>query len=143
MDTYPNPDDIRENTADILKALTVDNIPERYGFTAELASLKNCISEDEYCNMEFYETGYALLKVLLRTRLRLKRTDPAHPLLPPISSSVEALRAQLKENEVYVRLLIGMDVVSRRVGVINVVLFSLTALMVLTLGGAVLAHVWI
>lgn len=143
MDTYPNPDDIRENTADILKALTVDNIPERYGFTAELASLKNCISEDEYCNMEFYETGYALLKVLLRTRLRLKRTDPAHPLLPPISSSVEALRAQLKENEVYVRLLIGMDVVSRRVGVINVALFSLTALMVLTLGGAVLAHVWI
>ncbi|EGG1310206.1 hypothetical protein IDB00_004107 [Salmonella enterica] len=143
METYPNPDDIRENTADILKALTVDNIPERYGFTAELASLKNCISEDEYCNMEFYETGYALLKVLLRTRLRLKRTDPAHPLLPPISSSVEALRAQLKENEAYVRLLIGMDAVSRRVGVINVALFSLTALMVLTLGGAVLAHVWI
>lgn len=143
METYPNPEDIRENTADILKALTVDNIPERYGFTAELASLKNCISEDEYCNMEFYETGYALLKVLLRTRLRLKRTDPAHPLLPPISSSVEALRAQLKENEAYVRLLIGMDAVSRRVGVINVALFSLTALMVLTLGGAVLAHVWI
>ncbi|EIQ1940345.1 hypothetical protein LUT55_003969 [Escherichia coli] len=143
METYPNPDDIRENTADILKALTVDNIPERYGFTAELASLKNCISEDEYCNMEFYETGYALLKVLLRTRLRLKRTDPAHLLLPPISSSVEALRAQLKENEAYVRLLIGMDAVSRRVGVINVALFSLTALMVLTLGGAVLAHVWI
>ncbi|EIQ2267635.1 hypothetical protein NCS75_004389 [Escherichia coli] len=143
METYPNPDDIRENTADILKALTVDNIPERYGFTAELASLKNCISDDEYCNMEFYETGYALLKALLRTRQRLKRTDPAHPLLPPISSSVEALRAQLKENEAYVRLLIGMDAVSRRVGVINVALFSLTALMVLTLGGAVLAHVWI
>ncbi|EEW4060589.1 hypothetical protein BOH94_004085 [Escherichia coli] len=143
METYPNPDDIRENTADILKALTVDNIPERYGFTAELASLKNCISDDEYCNMEFYETGYALLKALLRTRQRLKRTDPAHPLLPLISSSVEALRAQLKENEAYVRLLIGMDAVSRRVGVINVALFSLTALMVLTLGGAVLAHVWI
>lgn len=143
METFPDPDDIRGKTADILNALSVDNIPERYGFTAELASLKNCISDDEYCNMEFYETGYALLKVLLRTRLRLKRTDPAHPLLPPISSSVEALRAQLKENEAYVRLLIGMDAVSRRVGVINVALFSLTALMVLTLGGAVLAHVWI
>ncbi|EFL2148266.1 hypothetical protein AM531_003672 [Escherichia coli] len=143
METYPNPDDIRENTADILKALTVDNIPERYGFTEELASLENCISDDEYCNMEFYETGYALLKALLRTRQRLKRTDPAHPLLPLISSSVETLRAQLKENEAYVRLLIGMDAVSRRVGVINVALFSLTALMVLTLGGAVLAHVWI
>ncbi len=139
METFPDPDDIRGKTADILNALSVDNIPERYGFTAELASLKNCISDDEYCNMEFYETGCALL----RTRLRLKRTDPAHPLLPLISSSVEALRAQLKENEAYVRLLIGMDAVSRRVGVINVVLFSLTALMVLTLGGAVLAHVWI
>ncbi|HHL5942167.1 TPA: hypothetical protein ACQ8M3_004105 [Escherichia coli] len=143
METFPDPDDIRGKTADILSALSVDNIPERYGFTEELASLKNCISDDEYCNMEFYETGCAFLKALLRTRLRLKRTDPAHPLLPLISSSVEALRAQLKENEVYVRLLIGMDVVSRQVGVINVVLFSLTALMVLTLGGAVLAHVWI
>lgn len=91
--------------------------------------------------MAFYETGCAFLKSLLRTRLRLKRTDPARPLLPLISSSVEALRVQLKENEVYVRLLIGMDVVSRRV--INVVLFSLTALMLLTLGDAVLAHVWI
>ncbi|MFP1498117.1 hypothetical protein ACLB1Q_35665 [Escherichia coli] len=48
-----------EKTADILSALSVDNIPERYGFTAELASLKNCISEDEYCNMEFYQTGCA------------------------------------------------------------------------------------
>lgn len=99
METYPDPDDIRKNTADILKALTVDNIPERHGFTAELASLENCISDDEYCFNEFCETGCAFLKALLRTRLRLKRTDPAHPLLPLISSSVEALRAQLKENE--------------------------------------------
>ncbi|ENN3860986.1 hypothetical protein AB9P61_004479 [Escherichia coli] len=143
METFPDPDDIRGKTADILNALSVDNIPERYGFTAELASLKNCISDDEYCKMAFYETGFVFLKSLLRTRLRLKRTDLAHPLLPLISSSVEALRVQLKENEVYVRLLIGMDVVSRRVGVINVVLFSLTALMVLTLEDAVLAHVWI
>ncbi len=127
METFPDPDDIRGKTADILSALSVDNIPERYGFTAELASLKNCISEDEYCNMEFYETGCAFLKALLRTRLRLKKTDPAHPLLPVISSSVEELRTQLKENEAYVRLLIGMDAVSRRVGVMNVSLLGLTA----------------
>lgn len=95
METYPDPDDIRKNTADILKALTVDNIPERHGFREELASLKNCINDDEYCYMTFYETGYAFLKALLRTRLRLKRTDPAHSLLPLISSSVEALRTQL------------------------------------------------
>lgn len=138
METFPDPDDIRGKTADILNALSVDNIPERYGFTAELASLKNCISDDEYCNMEFYETGYALLKVLLRTRLRLKRTDPAHPLLPPISSSVEALRAQLKENEAYVRLLIGMDAVSRWTGP----LFCFAALMILILMGTVFAHIW-
>mgnify|MGYP000606345179 CR=1 FL=1 len=75
METYPDPDDIRKNTADILKALTVDNIPERHGFTAELASLENCISDDEYCFNEFCETGCAFLKALLRTRLRLKRTD--------------------------------------------------------------------
>ncbi|ELO4358480.1 hypothetical protein QNZ15_004645 [Escherichia coli] len=137
METYPNPDDIRGKTADILSALSVDNIPERYGFTEELASLKNCIS-DEYCNMEFYETGYAFLKALLRTRLRLKRTDPAHPLLPLISSSVEALRTQLKENEAYVRLLIGMDAVSRWTGP----LFCLAALMILILVGSALAHVW-
>ena len=137
METYPNPDDIRGKTADILSALSVDNIPERYGFTEELASLKNCIS-DEYCNMEFYETGYAFLKALLRTRLRLKRTDPAHPLLPLISSSVEALRTQLKENEAYVRLLIGMDAVSRWTGP----LFCLAALMILILVGPALAHVW-
>lgn len=143
METYPNPDDIRENTADILKALTVDNIPERHGFREELASLKNCINEDEYCYMTFCETGYAFLKALLRTRLGLKKTDPAHPLLPLISSSVEALRTQLKENEAYVRLLIRMDAVSRQVGVINVALLSLTALMVLTLGGSVLAYVWL
>lgn len=74
METYPDPDDIRKNTADILKALTVDNIPERHGFREELASLKNCINDDEYCYMTFYETGYAFLKALLRTRLRLKRT---------------------------------------------------------------------
>ncbi|EFJ3769423.1 hypothetical protein HIM29_005343, partial [Escherichia coli] len=135
-------DDIRGKTADILSALSVDNIPERYGFTAELASLKNCISENEYCNMEFYETGCAFLKALLRTRLRLKKTDPAHPLLPVISSSVEELRTQLKENEAYVRILIGMDAVSRRVGVMNVSLLGLTAVMILILGGAVLAHVW-
>ncbi|AKC15810.1 hypothetical protein ACM17_24050 [Escherichia coli] len=143
METYPDSDDIRKNTADILKALTVDNIPERYGFTEELTSLKNCINEDEYCYMTFCETGYAFLKALLRTRLGLKKTDPAHPLLPLISSSVEALRTQLKENEAYVRLLIRMDAVSRQVGVINVALLSLTALMVLTLGGSVLAHVWL
>ncbi|EOK6248664.1 hypothetical protein ACM77W_005255, partial [Escherichia coli] len=137
-----DPDDIRGKTADILSALSVDNIPERYGFTAELASLKNCISEDEYCNMEFYETGCAFLKALLRTRLRLKKTDPAHPLLPVISSSVEELRTQLKENEAYVRLLIGMDAVSRRVGVMNVSLLGLTAVMILIIGGTVLAHVW-
>lgn len=138
METYPNPDDIRENTADILKALTVDNIPERYGFTAELASLENCISDDEYCFNEFCETGYAFLKALLRTRLRLKRTDPAHPLLPLISSSAEALRAQLKENEAYVRLLIGMDAVSRWTRP----LFCFAALMTLILVGSALAHVW-
>ncbi|HAH9784283.1 TPA: hypothetical protein JEY56_005337 [Escherichia coli] len=137
METYPDPDDIRKNTADILKALTVDNIPERYGFTEELASLKNCINDDEYCYMTFYETGYAFLKALLRTRLRLKRTDPAHSLLPLISSSVEALRAQLKENETYVRLLIGMDV-SRWTGS----LFCFAALMILILEGTVFAHVW-
>ncbi|ANP05507.1 hypothetical protein ABLI10_004757 [Escherichia coli] len=142
METFPAPDDIRGKTADILSALSVDNIPERYGFTAELASLKNCISEDEYCNMEFYETGCAFLKALLRTRLRLKKTDPAHPLLPVISSSVEELRTQLKENEAYVRLLIGMDAVSRRVGVMNVSLLGLTAVMILIIGGTVLAHVW-
>ncbi|EEU2548445.1 TPA: hypothetical protein HNO24_26650 [Escherichia coli] len=142
METFPDPDDIRGKTADILSALSVDNIPERYGFTAELASLKNCISENEYCNMEFYETGCAFLKALLRTRLRLKKTDPAHPLLPVISSSVEELRTQLKENEAYVRILIGMDAVSRRVGVMNVSLLGLTAVMILILGGAVLAHVW-
>ncbi|MBZ8513680.1 hypothetical protein H5Q88_22700 [Escherichia coli] len=142
METFPDPDDIRGKTADILNALSVDNIPERYGFTAELASLKNCISEDEYCNMEFYETGCAFLKALLRTRLRLKKTDPAHPLLPVISSSVEELRTQLKENEAYVRLLIGMDAVSRRVGVMNVSLLGLTAVMILIIGGTVLAHVW-
>ncbi|EFI5800532.1 hypothetical protein [Escherichia coli] len=142
METFPDPDDIRGKTADILSALSVDNIPERYGFTAELASLKNCISEDEYCNLEFYETGCAFLKALLRTRLRLKKTDPAHPLLPVISSSVEELRTQLKENEAYVRLLIGMDAVSRRVGVMNVSLLGLTAVMILIIGGTVLAHVW-
>ncbi|HDV3780752.1 TPA: hypothetical protein RH230_004843 [Escherichia coli] len=142
METFPDPDDIRGKTADILSALSVDNIPERYGFTAELASLKNCISEDEYCNMEFYETGCAFLKALLRTRLRLKKTDPAHPLLPVISSSVEELRTQLKENEAYVRLLIGIDAVSRRVGVMNVSLLGLTAVMILIIGGTVLAHVW-
>ncbi|HEA8807212.1 TPA: hypothetical protein RXP80_004385 [Escherichia coli] len=142
METFPDPDDIRGKTADILSALSVDNIPERYGFTAELASLKNCISEDEYCNMEFYETGCAFLKALLRTRLRLKKTDLAHPLLPVISSSVEELRTQLKENEAYVRLLIGMDAVSRRVGVMNVSLLGLTAVMILIIGGTVLAHVW-
>ena len=142
METFPDPDDIRGKTADILSALSVDNTPERYGFTAELASLKNCISENEYCNMEFYETGCAFLKALLRTRLRLKKTDPAHPLLPVISSSVEELRTQLKENEAYVRILIGMDAVSRRVGVMNVSLLGLTAVMILILGGAVLAHVW-
>lgn len=143
METYPDPDDIRKNTADILKALTVDNIPERYGFTGELTSLKNCINDDEYCYMTFYETGYAFLKALLRTRLRLKKTDPAHPLLPLISSSVEALRTQLKENEVYVRLLIRMDAVSPRVGVMNVSLLGFTAVMILILGGSVLAHVWL
>ncbi|EHL3673993.1 hypothetical protein [Escherichia coli] len=143
METYPDPDDIRKNTADILKALTVDNIPERHGFTEELASLKNCINDDEYCYMTFYETGYAFLKALLRTRLRLKKTDPAHPLLPLISSSVEALRTQLKENEVYVRLLIRMDAVSPRVGVMNVSLLGFTAVMILILGGSVLAHVWL
>ncbi|HGF4700446.1 hypothetical protein OHF33_24875 [Escherichia coli] len=142
METFPDPDDIRGKTADILSALSVDNIPERYGFTAELASLKNCISEDEYCNMEFYKTGCAFLKALLRTRLRLKKTDPAHPLLPVISSSVEELRTQLKENEAYVRLLIGMDAVSRRVGVMNVSLLGLTAVMILIIGGTVLVHVW-
>ncbi|HEA8350843.1 TPA: hypothetical protein RXO55_005205 [Escherichia coli] len=142
METFPDPDDIRGKTADILSALSVDNIPERYGFTAELASLKNCISENEYCNMEFYETGCAFLKALLRTRLRLKKTDPAHPLLPVISSSVEELRTQLKENEAYVRILIGIDAVSRQVGVMNVSLLGLTAVMILILGGAVLAHVW-
>ncbi|EAB6806069.1 hypothetical protein D4638_26045 [Escherichia coli] len=85
-----------------------------------------------------YETGYAFLKALLRTRLRLKRTDPAHSLLPLISSSVEALRAQLKENEAYVRLLIGMDAVSRWTGP----LFCFAALMILILVGTVFAHVW-
>ncbi|HHL9085839.1 TPA: hypothetical protein ACQ71T_004346 [Escherichia coli] len=143
METYPDPDDIRGKTADILSALSVDNIPERHGFTEELASLKNCINDDEYCYITFYETGYAFLKALLRTRLRLKRTDPAHSLLPLISSSVEALRAQLKENEAYVRLLIGMDVVSPRVGVMNVSLLGFTAVMILILGGSVLAHVWL
>ena len=138
METYPDPDDIRKNTADILKALTVDNIPERHGFREELASLKNCINEDEYCYMTFCETGYAFLKALLRTRLRLKKTDPAHPLLPLLSSSVEALRTQLKENEAYVRLLIGMDAVSRWTGP----LFCLAALMILILVGSALAHVW-
>ncbi|EBF0816133.1 hypothetical protein DDJ57_23065, partial [Salmonella enterica] len=72
-----------------------------------------------------------------------KKTDPAHPLLPLISSSVEALRTQLKENEVYVRLLIRMDAVSPRVGVMNVSLLGFTAVMILILGGSVLAHVWL
>lgn len=140
METVSGADDIREKMADILEALSVDNIPERYGFTEAMELLKNSINDDEYCCMDFHVTGYAFLKALLRTRYRLKRADPEHPLLHLISSSAEMLRIQLKLNEVYFCHLIRMDATSARAGIANVILLSLTAIMILALGGAVLAH---
>ncbi len=66
-----------------------------------------------------FATGCAFLKALLRTRLEPEKNQPRASVAARDIFIVEELRTQLKENEAYVRLLIGMDAVSRRVGVMN------------------------
>lgn len=112
MQTYPDTDEIREKTMGILKALSIFSLPERYGLAAEMALLENCVTEDEYDYYEYYLSGYALLKSLIRARMRLKKISSDD--VPTLSSAISELREQLKVNEAYFRHLIEVQHFSSR-----------------------------
>ncbi|MDW3573174.1 hypothetical protein N4235_20045 [Enterobacter asburiae] len=115
MKTYPDTDEIKEKTMDILKGLSMLSITERYGLASDMALLESCVSEEEYDYYEYYESGYALLKSLIRARMRLKRI--ASDDFTTLSCAITELRTQLKENEAYFLHLVEVQHFSSRFSV--------------------------
>ncbi|MCU6244022.1 hypothetical protein [Enterobacter asburiae] len=108
MKDYPNEDDITEQLGDMIKPLSAATFPERDNIVEMLTKLHSNMLE-EYDWWTFTDDAFNILKLLLKAKLRLKKTQTNDESLIVISSSVQTLRTLLLENKKYVYMLIRCD----------------------------------
>ncbi|WP_235424018.1 hypothetical protein [Citrobacter koseri] len=108
MKNYPNEDDITEQLGDMIKPLSAVTFQERDNIVDMLTKLHRNMLE-EYDWWTFTDDAFNILKLLLKAKLRLKKTQTNDESLIVISSSVQTLRTLLLENKKYVDMLMRCD----------------------------------
>jgi len=118
MRVWVNSDNICEDTRNILGLLSAPEFTEFHGLSERIILLEKCLDEEEYDDWMFSDTAFALLKVLLKIRLKLRRIDPRNNLIQVLSLVIDEIRKQLKLNEKYMRESFEVDMFLCRVSAV-------------------------
>lgn len=110
MKKYPDPDAICSDATALTAALVAMSIPGDADVRQQATRFKMCLDDEgDYDYYEFYLAGMALLRSLLRMRIRLKKNAASPTVVPALSAQIETLRALLIENERYIQHLFEMQ----------------------------------
>lgn len=109
MRNWVDTDKICEDTLNIIKLLSTSDVIKFSDVSEKIILLEECLDEEEYEWGLFSDAAFTLLKTLLRIRLKLRRTDPGHHLIPVLTQAVDGLREQLNLNCTHVKELLEMD----------------------------------
>lgn len=109
MRVWVDTDKICENTRNIIKMLSASDVIKFSDVSEKIILLEECLDEEEYEWGLFSDAAFTLLKTLLRIRIKLRRTDPGHHLIPVLTQAVDGLREQLNLNWTHVKELLEMD----------------------------------
>ncbi|HDS6410583.1 TPA: hypothetical protein QHZ98_003376 [Klebsiella oxytoca] len=114
MRTWVDTDEICENTRNIVKMLSTSEVDKFSDVSEKILLLEECLDEEEYECGWFSDIAFKLLKDFLRIRIKLRKTDPGHHLIPVLTLAVDGLREQLNLNWTHVKELLEMDAVLGR-----------------------------
>lgn len=92
MRTWVDTDEICESARNIIKMLSTSDIDKFSGVSEKIILLEECLDEEEYECDWFLDIVFKLLKDLLRIRIKLRKTDPGHHLVPVLTQAVDGLR---------------------------------------------------
>ncbi|MBZ7306499.1 hypothetical protein [Klebsiella oxytoca] len=109
MRAWVDTDKICENTRNIIKMLSASDVIKFSDISEEIILLEECLDEEEYECGWFSDAAFKLLKTLLRVRIKLRKTDPGHHLIPLLTLADDGLREQLNLNWTHVKELLEMD----------------------------------
>ncbi|TCZ55648.1 hypothetical protein [Klebsiella grimontii] len=98
MKAWVDTDKICEDTRNIIKLLSASDVIKFSDVSEKIILLEECLDEEEYECGWFSDAAFKLLKDLLRIRIKLRKTDPAHHLVPVLIQAVDGLRVQLRLN---------------------------------------------
>lgn len=112
MRTWVDTDKICEDTRNIIKLLSTSDVIKFSGVSEKIILLEECLDEEEYECGWFSDAAFKLLKDLLRIRIKLRKTDPAHHLVPVLIQAVDGLKEQLRLNRKHANELIEVHVFS-------------------------------
>ncbi|MEQ0232506.1 hypothetical protein [Klebsiella sp. CN_Kp109] len=109
MRVWVNTEKICEDTRNIIKMLSASDVIKFSDVSEKITLLEECLDEEEYEWDRFSDDAFKLLKTLLRVRIKLRKTDPGHHLIPVLTLAVDGLREQLNLNWTHVKELLEMD----------------------------------
>lgn len=112
MRTWVDTDKICEDTRNIIKLLSTSDVIKFSDVSEKIILLEECLDEEEYECGWFSDAAFKLLKDLLRIRIKLRKTDPAHHLVPVLIQAVDGLKEQLRLNRKHANELIEVHVFS-------------------------------
>ncbi|EHG8285156.1 hypothetical protein J5259_005350 [Klebsiella oxytoca] len=112
MRTWVDTDKICEDTRNIIKLLSTSDVNKFSDASEKIILLEECLDEEEYEWGLFSDAAFKLLKDLLRIRIKLRKTDPAHHLVPVLIQAVDGLKEQLRLNRKHANELIEVHVFS-------------------------------
>lgn len=98
MRTWVDTDKICEDTLNIIKLLSTSDVIKFSDVSEKIILLEECLDEEEYECGWFSDAAFKLLKDLLRIRIKLRKTDPTHHLVPVLIQAVDGLKEQLRLN---------------------------------------------
>lgn len=112
MRTWVDTDKICEDTLNIIKLLSTSDVIKFSDVSEKIILLEECLDEEEYECGWFSDAAFKLLKDLLRIRIKLRKTDPGHHLVPVLIQAVDGLKEQLRLNRKHANELIEVYVFS-------------------------------
>lgn len=112
MRNWVDTDEICEDTLNIIKLLSSSDVIKFSDVSEKIILLEECLDEEEYECGWFSDAAFKLLKDLLRIRIKLRKTDPAHHLVPVLIQAVDGLKEQLRLNRMHANELIEVHVFS-------------------------------
>ncbi|EPK7749791.1 hypothetical protein P4R02_004414 [Klebsiella pneumoniae] len=112
MRTWVDTDKICEDTLNIIKLLSTSDVIKFSDVSEKIILLEECLDEEEYECGWFSDAAFKLLKDLLRIRIKLRKTDPTHHLVPVLIQAVDGLKEQLRLNRKHANELIEVHVFS-------------------------------